>query len=271
MIPPGSSHACSEPPEVDKPVDPATYREEYEELVEKDGKPFWPDAAWRDVVFGSLVVLTVLALALLIGAPEVVTPPDPSDLNVNPRPDWYLMWYFAVLSLSPAQIEDYIIVGAPVLGLGLLFVFPLFFGKGHRHPKKRPWSVLIVATIVIGLAAMTVIGEQSPWSPDFDAKPLRASVTQGLTPDQMQGALLFHEKGCEYCHEIDGQGGHRGPNLSHIGDLLSPNELTIRVMNGAHNMPSFAGNITGEQLHHLVEFLETRKAPPPARLPQHAQ
>ena len=256
-------NGISEPPEIDKPVDPETYRQEYKELLDKDGRPFWPDAAWRDLVFGSLVIGTIVLLAWVIGAPHVSTPPDPAELNVNPRPDWYLMWYFGVLSLIPSQIENYVIVGAPLIGLGILFIFPIFFHKGHRHPRKRPWAALTIVGILAAVAVLTIEGERSPWSPDFSVKPLTAATIRDVSPSAQAGAVLFYEKGCEYCHQIDRQGGHRGPDLSHIGDLLSKDELTIRIMNGGHNMPSFAGSMTGKQLEQIVAFLQTRKAPAP--------
>src|SRR5262250_1157159 len=51
-------HGISEPPIAGKPVNPATYRAEYEELLKKSGKPFWPDLAWRDVIISTLLIVT---------------------------------------------------------------------------------------------------------------------------------------------------------------------------------------------------------------------
>jgi hypothetical protein len=63
-----------------------TYRSWYHALLARDGQPFWPDAAWRDVVFGFLVIATVVGLAIVVGPPEIGKPPDQTIIQASPRP-----------------------------------------------------------------------------------------------------------------------------------------------------------------------------------------
>jgi ubiquinol-cytochrome c reductase cytochrome b subunit len=78
------------------------------------------------------------------------------------------------------------------------------------------------------------------------------------------GAELFHAKGCEYCHAIAGSGGHRGPDLTSIADRLTEQQITLRILNGGYNMPSFASSLKPRELTAIVAFLNSRD--PAARL-----
>jgi ubiquinol-cytochrome c reductase cytochrome b subunit len=254
-------NGISEPPVAGRPVDPKAYRSWYEGLLKREGEPFWPNAAWRDVVFVLLVVLVIVGLAATVGAPELGRPPDPTIIQAEPRPDWYLLWYFALLALIPPWSERWVIFLAPLGFILVLFFLPLLFNSGERSPRRRPWAIVIVATIVVMVGTLWIEGKRSPWSPDFTAKPLPASVVGTITGPVARGADLFYKKGCEFCHTIAGHGGNRGPNLTTVADRMTPNQMTIRILNGATNMPAFGGYLKPGELDAIVTFLGTRKAP----------
>jgi ubiquinol-cytochrome c reductase cytochrome b subunit len=73
------------------------------------------------------------------------------------------------------------------------------------------------------------------------------------------GAKLFHDKGCEFCHAIEGQGGKRGPDLTLVATRMSPLEMVGRITNGGPNMPAYVSSLTQEELDAIVAFLATRK------------
>jgi ubiquinol-cytochrome c reductase cytochrome b subunit len=248
-------HGISEPPKLGEPVDPATYRERYKALLKREGVPFWPDAAWRDVVFGAAVVATVVLLALIVGPPELGKPPDPSILEAYPRPDWYFLWYFALLAYTPQHLETAVIVLAPLLFGATLLLMPVF-NKGERSLRRRPWAGIIVVvswTVIIGFWSA---GVRADWSPNFNAPPIRADTLLRDTSSVVErGAQLFHEKGCEFCHAINGVGGRRGPELTHVATNLTPDQMTSRITNGGPNMPAFVRILTPKETAAIVAFL----------------
>ena len=251
-------NGISEMPKAGDPVDPKTYRQEYEEKIKKSGVPFWPDAAWRDMVFSFCVITIILLIAIIIGPPALNAPPDPSNIDALPVPDWYFVFYFAFLALSPPEIESYLMIGGPlIIGL-LLFFLPFISNHGERSPLRRPWAIAIVVLFIGSLSGLWAIGITSPWSPHFQAEPLTAEMIGASSGQIYRGGEYFNEKGCLYCHKISGHGGERGPDLTYIGDKLSANELTWRIMNGGLNMPGFGGILTNEELSNLVAFLKSR-------------
>jgi ubiquinol-cytochrome c reductase cytochrome b subunit len=261
-------NGISEPPEAGRPVDPKTYRSWYHALLARDGQPFWPDAAWRDVVFGFLVIATVVGLAIAVGPPEIGKPPDPTIIQASPRPEWYFLWYYAVLSLIPKWSEDWVIILGPALFVSVLFLLPFVAGKGERSPIRRPWSFVIVAFIAFMIAYYGSVGHVAPWSPRMDAAPLPMQVVGAEHGPVADGARIFHDKGCEFCHAVSGYGGVRGPDLTYAGDTMTPAQMTTRIYSGATNMPSYNGNLTSDQLSALLAFLSSRHRQPVLPIPE---
>lgn len=260
-------NGISEPPKSGDLVDPRTYRAWYHSLLEGNGVPFWPDAAWRDMIFGLLVVLVIVGCAIAIGPPALGLPPDPTIVQASPRPDWYFLWYFALLTLIPRWSEDWVIVLGPLL-FGLFFILlPFVAPRGERSPLRRPWSIAIVVFAIVVVAHYSRQGYLAPWAPRLEAKPLPPDVVGSTTGTVADGAKAFYDKGCEFCHTVSGLGGIRGPDLSSVGDRLTRDQIATRIFSGAANMPSYAGKLTDTQLNDLLSFLESRRRLPPAGSP----
>lgn len=254
-------NGISEPPKAGRLVDPKTYRSWYEKYMKEKGVPFWPNAAWRDTIISALIVLAVIAMAIVAGAPPLTTAPNPSVVTTSPSPDWYMVPFFALFALMPHKIESVAMMVGPLLTIILLFSIPFISNKGERSPMKRPWSMFGVICVIVFVISLLVTGLKASWSPDFNTKPLPLAAIQETHPDSTiaQGAHLFYTKACEYCHAVNSYGGHAGPDLTHVGNRLSQQELTIRIINGAANMPAFGGVLTHDELNSLTVFLKSQK------------
>jgi mono/diheme cytochrome c family protein len=76
------------------------------------------------------------------------------------------------------------------------------------------------------------------------------------------GATLFHEKGCEHCHGVNGRGGDLGPDLSTVGKRLKKPQIEHQIQQGGAAMPAFGDVLQPDEIQDLVEFLHAkRKAP----------
>jgi ubiquinol-cytochrome c reductase cytochrome b subunit len=204
------------------------------------------------------MVATVALLAILVGPPQLGPPPDPSILEAYPRPDWYFLWYFAVLAMAPHHLESLIIIAGPLIFGALLLLVPLF-NKGERSVRRRPFAALLVVFIWTMIVVFWVAGERAPWSPDFNARALSAQDVGSDDPAVLQGAKLFHEKGCQFCHAVHGSGGKRGPDLTNVADRMSPDQITGRITNGSPNMPAYVRVLSPEETQAIVTFLSTRR------------
>jgi ubiquinol-cytochrome c reductase cytochrome b subunit len=251
-------HGISEPPQPGRPVDPQTYRKWYENLIKTKGVPFWPDAAWRDVTFGFLLIVTIFLIAYFVGAPELSKAPNPNIINAAPEPYWYFLWFFSILAMSPHYGERFLIIATPAVFFFVMFLIPFIANKGERSPKRRPWAIALVIMSIIIIGVFWRKAKTQPWVPDFTAQYLPPQVIGSSNASVLHGAVLFHDRGCEFCHYVSGYGGHRGPELTDIGDRLNRQQMTIFIMNGGYNMPPFAGVLKADEMNDILAFLQTR-------------
>ena len=241
-----------------------TYRRNYEELVQRDGVRFFPDAAKRDLVFAAIVILSLVACAAIFGPIGPNGPPDPTIIDTAPAPDFFFLWLFAVLALLPPSVETPLLLTGPVIGIALLLALPLLSGTGEKSWRRRPVAVLLVVVAALMMCTLTYLGTFAPWSPvmnAWSAIPTPAAYLEGRSPLELQGALIVQSKQCRNCHSLGGEGGLRGPALDAVATRLTRDQLIRQVLQGGGNMPAYGKNLRPPEVTALVAFLETLHRP----------
>src|SRR5271155_4466574 len=79
----------------------STYIQEYHELTHKDGIPFVPGAVWKDMIFSAAILGAVALCAVFLGPFGPTGFPDPTIIQTVPKPDFFFLWLYTILSLLP--------------------------------------------------------------------------------------------------------------------------------------------------------------------------
>ena len=248
----------------------ATYINEYHELTQKDGVSFVPGAIGKDLVFSGCILLALALCAAYFGPFGPSGQPDPTIIQTLPRPDYFFLWLYAVLSLLPPSLETSALLIGPVIVLVVLLALPFISGEGEKSWRRRPIAVLTITLLAVALGAFTHLAGVAPWSPEMDAwskDPIPGEYLKGRTALQRQGALVFQVKQCHNCHALSGAGGERGPALDRVALQLTHDQLIRQVIQGGGNMPAYGKNLNPAETTALVAFLETLRPEnqPPAR------
>jgi ubiquinol-cytochrome c reductase cytochrome b subunit len=238
----------------------ATYADEYHELTKKDGAPFVPYAVWKDLFFAASILLAVAACALYFGPFGPTGVPDPTIIQTAPKPDYFFLWLYALLSLLPPAMETPALLIGPVIAILALLLLPFLSGEGEKSWRRRPIAVLTVLLIAVMLGTFTHLAGLAPWSPRMNAwsgDPVPMRLLHGTTALERQGALVFQVKQCRNCHSIGETGGQRGPALDSVAVRLTQGQLIRQVIQGGGNMPAYGKNLSPAETTALVAFLQT--------------
>ena len=238
----------------------ATYASEYHELTKKDGAPFVPYAIWKDMFFAAFILLAVAACAAYFGPFGPTGRPDPTIIQTAPKPDYFFLWMYALLSLLPPSMETPALLVGPVIAILGLLLLPFLSGEGEKSWRRRPIAVLTVLLIAITLGTFTHLAGFAPWSPHMNAwssDPVPTQFLHGTTALERQGALVFQVKQCRNCHSLGDKGGQRGPALDSVAVRLTEDQLIRQVIQGGGNMPAYGKNLSPAETSALVAFLET--------------
>jgi ubiquinol-cytochrome c reductase cytochrome b subunit len=245
-------------------VNRATYEAQYHAMTRKEGAPFVPYAVWKDMFFAAFIILAIAACAYYFGPFGPTGQPDPTIIQTAPKPDYFFLWLYALLSLLPPSLETpFLLIGPALVILGLILL-PFLSGEGEKSWKRRPIAVVTVLMIAITLGTFTRLAQIGPWSPHMNAwsaDPIPDHYVHGTTALERQGAIVFQAKQCRNCHSLGNSGGQRGPSLDSVATRLTRDQLIRQVIQGGGNMPAYGNNLSPAETTAVVAFLETLHPP----------
>jgi ubiquinol-cytochrome c reductase cytochrome b subunit len=236
------------------------YLQEYREITHTKGVPFVPNAVWKDILFSGFILVAIAFCAVQFGPFGPSGQPDPTIIQTAPRPDFFFLWLYALLSFLPPSAETPILLIGPALGIVVLVALPFVAGEGEKSWRRRPIAVLTILLVAVALGTLTHLAEHAPWSPVMDAwssQPIPAEYLEGRTAVERHGALVFQAKQCHNCHSLNNKGGQRGPALDSVALRLTEDQLIRQVIQGGGNMPAYGKNLSPPETTALVAFLKT--------------
>ena len=254
----------NEYPTPGKLVEKDAYDEEYKALLKKEGVPFFPNAAGKDLVFAGLVTTGIVLCAVYFGPKGPIGAPDPTLIDTTPRPDFFFLSLFAALALLPAYSETFLLLTAPIVMIVILLALPFISGTGEKSVRRRPVAALSVIVILLALVTLAYLGARSPWSPHMNAwsgDAVPEKFVKGRSPLELRGAVTLQNKQCRNCHSLGGEGGQRGPALDNVATRLTSGQLVRQVIQGGGNMPAYGRNLSPAEVAALVAFMRTLHAP----------
>ncbi len=215
---------------------------------------FFPEHLWRSALVFLAAFAAIAALAALRHPAREPIAGTVSE-SYLPRPEWYFLWLFQLLTFFPGRWEVVGTLGIPALGVALLFAAP-FLGRGGARAAERPLAVAAGVTAVVAIVYLT-------WTAFEGTRPHGRIVPvpdRPLTTVEARGLRLFVERECAYCHAIAGMGGHRtGPDLTNVAARHHTREWLARYIRDPRRlrptsiMPAY--DLPQPDLDALAEFV----------------
>ncbi|MBI5578706.1 MAG: cytochrome b N-terminal domain-containing protein [Deltaproteobacteria bacterium] len=216
---------------------------------------FYPEHLARASTAFALVLAALAGLSALGHVPleKMAGTVDPAYL---PRPEWYYMWLFQLLTYFSGRWEAVGSLAIPLAGVAMLFAVPWLGRWPLRRLADRPLAAACGVSGVVAVVYLTVTAF-SGVQPYGQVVPI---PDRALTPVELRGLEVYVERECAYCHNISNQGGRReGPDLANMAAKKRTVDAMMEFIKNPQKVSSLSimpkYDLPPEQLQGLAEFI----------------
>jgi ubiquinol-cytochrome c reductase cytochrome b subunit len=119
--------------------------------------PFYPTHLAIEAAIALVVIVGLVVAANLVPAPLDLRA-DPTDTTFVPRPDWYFLFYFQLLTYFPGGLEAIGTVAIPLFFFGSLVLLPFVDRGAERRPWRKPITSGAFALYAVAVIVLTIRG-----------------------------------------------------------------------------------------------------------------
>ena len=216
---------------------------------------FFPEHTLRSSIVFAVVLFILVGLSVTGSIPreEIAGTTIESYL---PRPEWYYMWLFQLLTCFSGVWESIGSLAIPGSAIAFLFALPFVNRAKTFGVANRPLCTAAGVTAIVSILYLSLMGFAG-------AKPYGETIPvpqRALTPKEARGLYLYADRDCAYCHQIQGTGGHRnGPDLANMtmkgrtASSLTKYFKDPQAVRSTSIMPKY--DLPEEDLKTLAEFV----------------
>jgi len=118
--------------------------------------PFYPDHLLYEAIIALVVILLLIAASRFFPAP-LGAEADPTDTSVVPRPEWYFLFYYQLLTYFPGWLEPVATVLIPIFFFGSLVLLPFLDTGSERRPWKKPVTTGAFVFYALAVVVLTTL------------------------------------------------------------------------------------------------------------------
>lgn len=193
----------------------------------KPKKKFYPQQAFKDTLAIFVCFIALFLMSVVVNVP-LERMADPTDSTYIPRPDWYFLFLFQLLTFFHGPLEVVGSIVLPTVAILLLFAVPFIDRGAAMKVTRRATAFGIVLLAGLGWGALTwgaIASNPATLASTFDVttvqpwqmvKPKALSAGFAGAPTfALEGAKVYQKFRCGACHAVNGEGNTKmGPVLN---------------------------------------------------------
>jgi ubiquinol-cytochrome c reductase cytochrome b subunit len=122
-----------------------------------DGRtvPYFPNWVVMDALLGLGLLALLVYLSWTMRAP-LEFPANPASTDYDPRPEWYFLFLFRMLHITPGALTPLVVIVAPLVVIGSMLLLPFVDTSEERRPWRKPVTTLVALCYIAVIIVFTI-------------------------------------------------------------------------------------------------------------------